>query len=234
MSTQNSLDIDNFKSRLRQIVDNSGLSVSKFSEKTGISRATLYKWLDGATEPSIDSVAKMSSALDIDAGWLITGEGGDPTTPSDENATLTNAQQFSIHTSSYTLVPFYDVSGAAGPGTYNEEPTMNTSLAFQTDWIRSELGVNEKDLIVVKAQGYSMRPVIDDRDVLLVNKGVQQFADDAIYLLNMEGVLRVKRLVARFDGSLDVISDNPQFPSERIARDEAHIIGRVVWIGKRV
>ncbi len=79
-----------------------------------------------------------------------------------------------------------------------------------------------------------MRPTIAEGDVLLVDTNITNVRDSAIYVLQLGGVLLVKRLRIRLDGGVDVISDNPAYPVESVAQrdlDRLEIAGRVVWHG---
>ncbi|MDB5978756.1 MAG: cI, partial [Nevskia sp.] len=71
---------------------------------------------------------------------------------------------------------------------------------------------------------------------VLVNMADRSIKSGEVYAIAVEDELRVKRLVRRTDGSLEVKSDNPspQYPTEilegtRIER--LNVIGRVVWRG---
>ena len=79
-----------------------------------------------------------------------------------------------------------------------------------------------------------MRPTITEGDVLLIDTSIRRVRDSAIYVLRLDGVLLVKRLRLRVDGSVDVISDNPAYQPELLTAsdvDRLSIAGRVVWHG---
>lgn len=56
-----------------------------------------------------------------------------------------------------------------------------------------------------------------------------------IYVLRFGDELYAKRLQKRFDGSIELISDNKEYKDQIVKTDELDqlaIIGKVVWIGK--
>jgi len=65
----------NFVEKLKIIIDNEGLTASKFSEKIGVQRSSVSHILSGRNKPSLDFVVKLSDSFsDINIDWLIHGE----------------------------------------------------------------------------------------------------------------------------------------------------------------
>ena len=61
-----------FAERLTQLKGD--LNISAFARKVGIGVTTLRKYLEGAT-PGADKLVQIARALNVDVGWLATGEG---------------------------------------------------------------------------------------------------------------------------------------------------------------
>ena len=58
---------------------------------------------------------------------------------------------------------------------------------------------------------------------------------DGIWVLRLEGVLNVKRLLLEPGGKVTVRSDNQAYASlPSLDRDQVDLIGRVVWAGRRL
>lgn len=95
------------------------------------------------------------------------------------------------------------------------------------------------DLAVMPVSGYSMAPTFGAGDLLLVDQAVNAIGEDGVYVLSHGSTPRVRRIQARPDGSVVVISDNQQYepmivPPENI--DTIVIYGRVLyaWTGRRL
>ena len=65
----------NMKDRIKKIMEDHGLSASKFADKIGVPRSGLSHVLSGRNKPSLDYVLKILNAFpDIDPYWLIKGK----------------------------------------------------------------------------------------------------------------------------------------------------------------
>lgn len=102
-------------------------------------------------------------------------------------------------------------------------------LAVKESWITSRLGVSPKDIIAVMLDGDGMEPTLSQGELLFVDT-TKKSGGDAIYALTINGVVVIKRVHRRMDGTLLVSNDNPKYPlSETMLEGDANIIGQVVW-----
>lgn len=63
------------KNRIKKVMDESGLSASKFADKIGVPRSGLSHVLSGRNKPSLDYVLKMLDAFpELDPNWLLKGQ----------------------------------------------------------------------------------------------------------------------------------------------------------------
>lgn len=136
----------------------------------------------------------------------------------------------------FALVTVYDVRASAGHGAAIDLEQPVSEIAFRRDWLTQE-GLNIKGLAALTADGDSMEPSIKDGALLLLDTQQCELAGNRIYVLRMDGHLYAKRLQRLTDGSIRVSSDNPAYADEVVdkdAVDNLDIIGRVVWVGRRV
>jgi phage repressor protein C with HTH and peptisase S24 domain len=137
----------------------------------------------------------------------------------------------------FILVPHYEVHASAGNGTLVHSEQIVDYLAFKADWVRNTLGVTQKDLALISVKGDSMEPVLSNEDLILIDMRKNRVEDNAIYVLQLVGSLLVKRIQRKLDGSLHVMSDNPRYEAEIVNAERApelHVLGRVVWSGRRM
>lgn len=141
-----------------------------------------------------------------------------------------------------TYIPIFNATASMGSG--RDLPEIEHQIGamqLSNDWLRQHLNIsNPGNLAVISADGDSMAPTFCSGDLLLIDRMVDRIKTDAIYALAMEDQLYVKRLRRNIeDGSVDIISDNPSYGTQRITRDRAeqlHVAGRVVfaWRGAKL
>lgn len=51
--------------RVKQAIEDKGISITKLSEELGIGRKTWYRWIKGETEPSFKKIQKLCKILNI-------------------------------------------------------------------------------------------------------------------------------------------------------------------------
>ncbi|WP_060507357.1 S24 family peptidase [Pseudomonas sp. NBRC 111124] len=136
----------------------------------------------------------------------------------------------------YAFVPQYDAKAAAGLGSENPHVEIRSTLAFKRDWLKVK-GAKADQLIVIYAEGQSMWPTINDRDVLLVDRSRIDPVDRQVFVLAGADGAIVKRLVQGPFGKWILRSDNDdkdQHPDRFFFRSEDNehrIIGQVIWRG---
>ncbi|MEX0732883.1 MAG: helix-turn-helix transcriptional regulator [Aquisalimonadaceae bacterium] len=136
----------------------------------------------------------------------------------------------------YALIPRYDVQVSTGHGALVDAEEELNRMAFRRDWLRRE-GLEPNHLVLVGSKGDSMEPTLGEGDLLLVDTSHSSVKDDSIYVLRVDHDVIAKRLQRDWTGGIWVRSDNPQYKDQHIDSDDAdqlQVVGRVVWIGRRV
>ena len=134
------------------------------------------------------------------------------------------------------VVPRLAVQASAGPGVEAAGEPREGVVAFDPAWLR-RLGVSApRALSWIKVAGDSMAPLLGDGDELLIdgNDGAARLRD-GIYVIRVGEAVLVKRLAVDHGARrTEVRSDNPAYPpwSSRIA--DLVVIGRAIWLGRRV
>lgn len=136
---------------------------------------------------------------------------------------------------SLKLVPKLAVGASAGAGALADGEALAGKVGFDEQWLR-KLGVEPRNVSLIRVEGDSMQPTLNDGDDIMVDKGAAlKPLRDGIHVIRIDGVLMVKRLAPAPGGRLSVLSDNPAYPSWP-DRDpaEVQVVGRVVWVGRRL
>ena len=131
-----------------------------------------------------------------------------------------------------------DVAASAGPGALDRGFGGDDPLAAVERFPASlveRLALRPDALSLIVARGDSMEPTIADGDDILVDAADRRVGKrPAIFVLRIDGTLVVKRL--HLAGGMIVIeSDNPTAaPIASVTADQAEVIGRVAWLGRKL
>lgn len=242
--------------RLRLLREARGLNQKEMSAALDLGESSWQRWELKDRLPSAEVLERLA-AEGVSIDWLISGRGemmpgAGPTTiqgaarealiamPTLAKAAGAPADQIAglPELGNFVLVPRYDLSASAGPGAFADQERVVDHLAFSREWVRRVLGVDPRQLVLITAIGDSMLPTIQAGDLLLVDRSVQEFRDDAIYVVSIEGHLMVKRIQRFFGGAVVVKSDNKAaYVEQTLAPAEAaqvFVAGRLRWIGRMI
>ncbi|WP_415842643.1 S24 family peptidase [Pseudomonas reidholzensis] len=207
----------------------------------------MSQYMTGKVALNLEALVKLSEALDFEPAevspTLAAGirRASSPAHPDHEapaaNSPLpVSADVPESEDDRYAFVPQYDAKAAAGLGSENPHVEIRSTLAFKRDWLKVK-GAKADQLIVIYAEGQSMWPTINDRDVLLIDRSRVEPVDRQVFVLaGVDGAI-VKRLIQGPFGKWILRSDNDdkdQHPDRYFVRsdeNEHRIIGQVIWRG---
>lgn len=129
------------------------------------------------------------------------------------------------------------VRASAGPGAVPGAEHAQPYFAFDERWLKLLTGSKPGDLSIIRVEGDSMSPTLNDGDDILVDRaGCSEALRDGIYVLRVDDSLLVKRLAIHPLGRhVTVQSDNPAYPDwPDCSLGDIHCIGRVIWAGRKI
>lgn len=185
----------------------------------------LGTWKKRGTVP-YEKIIKLCLRKNINLQWIFS-DGGTLPTVCQDNGLVSEAD-------GYIKVPRYEVKASAGGGAIIHSEQIVDHLYFRTEWVKNVLGIPRDCLALISVQGDSMEPTLSSGDLILVDTRTCRVEDGAIYVVQYDDALLVKRLQKRYDGSVVIRSDNPLYEAEIIHGEDAlnlKIVGRVVWAG---
>lgn len=246
--------------RLAWALEHRGRKAADLAKHLGISRAALTNWTTNpGVTPSGEHLYKMCRFLGMSEDWYLNGAGefesskkeplglsrvqktileSDATSPGTYSSKYLEVpvqvweDESELDLDAYVKVPRYNVHVSAGNGAivYDVEEKEKPQT-FRRQWVEQQ-GWQESELMNIYADGDSMEPTIMDHATLLVNRGETRIRDNRVYVIRFGDAVRVKRLFARLDGGIKVVSDNPEYDDVEVTPDlmeHIQIIGRVVW-----
>ena len=213
--------------RLRQALRDAGGN-KVVSERSGVPTSTISAYIAGQ-DWKLSTTLALAAACGVSSDWLIRGEASDDR-PAGRLVSI-DPQNPAVP-SNYVLIPRYEVRAAAGSGTMVEDENVVGLMALDEMFLRRSLGIRRDALTTIEAAGDSMHPTIRDGDLLVVDTDNNEIQDGRIYVLNIDGLLAVKRLQILVGGKVVLISDNERYQPQIITpseRDPLRIVGRVVY-----
>lgn len=223
--------------RLKKIIQNSGLSLAEFAQRTQVSKNTLVNYRDEATSPTGTFLEKVCRNFSVNASWLLLGDGG----PHDVSGGGKRAAD-------YTLIPLLRSRVSTGPDGEILFGEIEDHYPFKLWWLEKLVGEGEwrqKGFFLIRVQGDAMLPTVNQGDVALVDSDEAErmrVLSGRIYLVVLpDGATAFRRLV--LSGGPDCprlvcLPDNTAaFRPFEFALDPGkplrnHILGRIRWVGR--
>jgi len=131
-------------------------------------------------------------------------------------------------TDKYWIRYYPEVNVSAGGGAYESDDAYE-SLEVPPYFINMLGGKeNLKNIDAINVVGDSMEPTLNSDNIIFIDKTRNDVSRDGIYAFTTNHGLFVKRIQRRVDGKLDVISDNKDYPTQILDKNEVFIVGKVV------
>lgn len=122
-----------------------------------------------------------------------------------------------------------------GAGSFGEGAASLSVVPFKQDWLRGLHSGPIERLRVVKGRGDSMQPTIMDGDIVLIDTSQSLIMDqDRIWAVFWGELGMIKRVRRNPSGNYTLMSDNQSVAPFEAVDGEMHVLGRVVWIGRRI
>jgi len=123
---------------------------------------------------------------------------------------------------------FQDIYASAGGGAENYDATSDYLYVDQAVLERTGVACKADAIEAINVLGDSMEPTLHEGNVVLVDRTQQRWQRGGIFVVATVGGLFIKRLQPKANGAVELISDNPAYPPERIESSDVRILGKVV------
>ena len=243
-------DPQSIREWVHSICENSGLTPTQLAKAARISPSTINRFLkpDWPGNLTVDTLEKLETAA---ISYI---ESRDDPFATEYAGFLRSTQIFreregrkelddsvnSLQSDSnqgVTYVPIYDQRVAAGDGFADHSESPTDQFAFTTSVLESITSSKYTSLVLVRVTGDSMWPTLHDGDQALVDQSIRSLGRDGIYVLRAGATddIQVKRVQHEPRGTVSIISDNQNYRTyENVGYDDVAVVGRVVWIGRKV
>jgi phage repressor protein C with HTH and peptisase S24 domain len=154
--------------------------------------------------------------------------------PDESSASILPANFSSLRpTNEEIVIRQYDIRAAMGHGQVPPDYTEVVRNLVVREEILREKGVtytSKTALAMISGWGQSMEGTINDKDLVIVDKGVQDFIGDGIYVLTWHQELYIKRVMRLDEDNFRLISDNQHYENQTARIDDVTIHAKVLLI----
>jgi len=233
------LDLESQGGRLRWARERAGyLDAAQFARAVKMKEVT-YRAYENNQNGYARHAPAFSERLNVPTNWLLRGgplpdtEPPEPPPPGEFGTPEILADTYNIE-----LVRQVDISYAMGDGAIVEDYPETGFMPFQRDFLRSVTRSPISRLFLATGHGESMEPTLLRSDMVLIDAAQNRVAQqDQIWALTYAGAGMIKRLRRVRGESGDkylILSDNPSVPAQEAEYEDVHIVGKVVWIARRM
>ncbi len=236
--------------RLLHLVEISAYeNASDFARAAGIEPGTMRQHINRNSIPrrAAESYVRLTARLGATIEWLLDGKGATPEKRDDIQhrqpvalrrnfAPARPDQAVEFEGTRYLGVKYYDARVQAGPGGEATDEILDRYL-FREASLRRITTAPLDQLGIVEVDGDSMEPTLRSGDQALVDLTQNRpTRKDGIYVLRSDDGLQVKRIAANpVSKKLTIKCDNERYPEYTdVPLSKVVVLGRVVWIGRRI
>ncbi len=172
---------------------------------------------------------QFADKLGVTSKWLMQG-GMLPTAPSPDVSLESLAKDVGM-----ALIPQLELGYSMGGGSIFNEYQQTGFIPFQRDWLKTLMRGSFDDLFVARGSGDSMLPTLMDGDIVLIDTSQRRIsAQDQIWAISYGELGMIKRVRRTPLGSYLLMSDNPAISVIDAADEEMHVVGKIIWLGRRM
>lgn len=206
-----------------------GVSQAELARRVGVSQPTISALIKGDNLGS-KHLHRIAAELETSPAWLA-GETDDDapiSVPPSALAALTEKLDFEV-------IPELELGYSMGGGSVFDSYEQRGIIPFARSWLRPMMRGSFSDLFVARGDGDSMQPTLLDGDLVLIDTAQRDIRQqDRIWAIGYGDLGMIKRVRRVPGGSYQLLSDNPSVPPILCDDGEMHVVGRVIWIGRRI
>ena len=219
---------------LEALMRKAGTNPHELQRATGVPQPTIHRILTGESrDPRYQTLEPLADFFKVTPAALRDSyfSVDEVEEEYERNRALRRSLEAEDSDPSLTHIPKVKLRLSAGTRSFDMEKDEydGANTTVPTGWLdRNKL--QRSHLIAIRVQGESMEPTLFPDDLVIVNVEDRQIVDGAVYAINYEGEMVVKRL-ERDAGEWWLKSDNPDQRkySRKVFRDDvSFIIGRVI------
>jgi phage repressor protein C with HTH and peptisase S24 domain len=216
--------------RLRNAMGDAGFNQTTLAREIGVSQGAIQQILSGDTKRSRHG-PDIARVLGVSLEWLL----GRTSSRDPLGGDVTLSRETIAEKLNLSLIPELRLGYSMGGGSVLDDYERVGYRAFDRDWLRTVARGSGDRLFVAQGAGDSMEPTLKDGDTVLIDTAQNDItSQDRIWALSYGDLGMIKRVRRLPGGIYHLLSDNPAIGPLVAADGEMHVVGRVIWIGRKI
>ncbi|MBN5087562.1 helix-turn-helix transcriptional regulator [Stenotrophomonas maltophilia] len=215
--------------RLTLAIEHAQLTKAELARRVGISAPSVNGWFSGKAKfLRGENLLAAAKALGVNETWLATGK-GQMQSGTDPIEWISPVREIETPPG-YVRFDLFEGGAGMGAGMVNQDYPEVVKTIEVAEWeVRRKLGYLPKPgrIQIITGRGPSMKPKLEDGDIVWIDTSCDYFDGDDYYLINIGGETQIKMLQKRGDG-LYVVSVNTDFPAYRPDPGDVSILGKAL------
>ncbi|MBH1802639.1 helix-turn-helix transcriptional regulator [Stenotrophomonas maltophilia] len=214
--------------RLTLAIEHAQITKAELARRVGISAPSVNGWFSGKAKfLRGENLLAAAKALGVSEAWLATGKG--PMYSGVQEPPVSYVAEIETPPG-YVRFDLFEGGAGMGAGMVNQDYPEVVKTIEVAEWeVRRKLGYLPKPgrIQIITGRGPSMKPKLEDGDIVWIDTSCDFFDGDDYYLINIGGETQIKMLQKRGDG-LYVVSVNTDFPAYRPDPGDVSILGKAL------
>lgn len=225
--------------RVRSRAEELNIKKMALADLAGINRKSMTNYWPGGRPYPIENVPALAAALDTDVEWLLTGVSSraapEPFLRADWSTVPLRNQLDQPPCENSGLIEVEEVDLAYGMGaSFAENLSPTRTHLLPRKFLATITNSPLDQLTIARGVGDSMTPTLQDGDMVLIDRSQRDVREqDGIWAFHVGDLAMIKRLRVRAR-CVYLLSDNERVPQDEALQEEINIVGRVIFIGRKI
>lgn len=222
------MDVEWIKARKRKL----GITDAAIAHALGVERSVANKVVNGGVDLNVRKIDAIADLFEVSRDEMLYRAGITKDAPVEPD--LPPTETLASRDGPVTIRSI-NMGFSMGDGTNFEDFPEETPVVFDPNWLRTVSLASPERLFVARGDGDSMSPTLMNEDQVLIDTTQRTInLQDRVWALSVHGASMIKRLRIVGKETIRILSDNSLVPPQDVSAEDIHIVGRVVWIGRRM
>lgn len=211
-----------------------GKNQSAFADLFEATQPAVSKWESGQTMPEGENLSLLVEMSGVGTRAFCDTPWSPPKGNGHANGAPMSPEDFADELG-LALIDEVDLALGMGATYLDGTAEVKGRAPFRLEWLRGLYDGPISALKVVQGRGDSMEPTIRDGDIVMIDTSSNRLDDqDMIWAVSYGELGMIRRLRRLPSGALLMSPDNPVVRPTEAHDGECHIMGRVIFIGRRM